>query len=268
MRLKDKVALVTGSTRGIGEAIAHRFATEGASVVVTGRSTDDGERVQAAIREHGGQAAFVPMDISVEDDVKGAVEFAVSTFGRLTTLINNAAPSELVTPGIGVDRPIAELGAADFERILQVGLMGTVHAYRHALPALRDSGGGSVLTISSASAMQGTPGLPSYTAIKGALNALARQVAVDYAADQVRVNTLVVGYVMSGEIANTLDAHPEYGQALRDAHLTRIGRVDDVASAAVFFSSDEAEFITGASLAVDGGLTARINVPVLASPST
>jgi NAD(P)-dependent dehydrogenase (short-subunit alcohol dehydrogenase family) len=173
-----------------------------------------------------------------------------------------------VTPGAGLDRPIADLPAADFERILRVGLLGTAHAYRYALPALRDSGGGSVLTISSAMSVLGVPGLPGYTATKGALNALTRQIAVDYAADQVRVNTMIVGFVMSGEMANTLEAHPEYGKALRDVHLTRTGRLEDVASAAVFFSSDEADFITGASLAVDGGVTARIDLPLMASPST
>lgn len=229
--------------------------------MITGRTESAGEEVCSSIRQTGGRAIYVPMDIAVESDVAAAVDNAVHEFGKLTTLVNNAAPSELVTPGIGVDRPLAELPATDFVRILEVGLIGTVHAYRHALPELAKSAGGSVLTISSASAALGVPGLPGYTAIKGALTALTRQVAVDYASAGIRVNALMVGYVMSGEIADTLDADPTYGPALRAVHLTRTGRLDDVAAAALFLCSDEAEFITGATLAVDGGLTARINLP-------
>ncbi|QLL09123.1 SDR family oxidoreductase [Mycobacterium vicinigordonae] len=256
--------MVTGSTRGIGQAICERFAAEGASVVVTGRSTDDGRRVAAAIRERGGRAAFTPMDIAVENDVQEAVRFAVENFGGLTTLINNAAPSEMVTPGIGFDQPVADLSAERFAQIINVGLVGTVHAYRHALPVIRDSGGGSVVTISSATSIQGAPGLPAYSATKGALNALTRQIAVDYGADGIRVNALVVGFVMSGDIANSLDAHPEFGKALRESILTRTGRPEDVAAAAVFLASDDAEFITGACLVVDGGLSVKIHVPTLA----
>lgn len=266
VRLKDGVALVTGSTRGIGQGICERFAAEGASVVITGRSEEDGRRVETTIRERGQRAAFVPMDIGDEADVATAVRFAVQTFGKLTTLVNNAAPTEFVTPGVGYDQPVTQLSAERFDDILHVGLAGTMHAFRHAIPAIRDAGGGSVVTISSASAVMGTPGLPGYTATKGALNALTRQIAVDYAGDNIRVNALILGYVASGDLVNSLGAHPEYGKALRDMYLTRLGRVEDIAAAALFLASDEAEFITGSSLVVDGGLTARMQLPTLASP--
>lgn len=259
-RLAGQVALITGSTRGIGEAIARRFVAEGASVVVTGRSEDEGARVTESLAAAGGAAHFVRTDVSVESDVEHAVAEAERAFGKLTTLVNNAAPTEMVGPG-GVDTGVADLSDAAFDRIASVALNGMLHCCRHAVPAMTRAGGGSILNISSAASMLGVAGTSAYTATKGAMNALTRQMAVEYAARGIRSNALVVGFVLSSDMARAMAADPVLGSAMRSVQLTRLGEPDDIAQAATFLVSGEAAFITGALLAVDGGLTARMAVP-------
>ncbi|MGQ0805572.1 MAG: SDR family NAD(P)-dependent oxidoreductase [Actinomycetota bacterium] len=259
-RLAGKVALITGSTRGIGRATAVRFAEEGAAVVVTGRSTDLGAEVEREIRGAGADAIYVPMDVGNEEDVRAAVAAGVDRYGRLTTLVNNAAPTEIMGPG-KQDRGVTDLENEGWDAILRVALTGVFWACKHAIPALIEAGGGSVLNISSGASVLGVPGLDAYTAAKGALNSLTRSIAVEYASANVRCNALVVGMVLTGEGAHVMAEDPVLGPAIRAIHLTRLGRPEDIANAALFLSSDEAEFVTGALLPVDGGVTAKMNVP-------
>jgi len=262
--MAGKVAVVTGSTRGIGRATAVRFAREGAAVVVTGRSEDDGRAVEAEIRAAGGDAVYVPTDLSREDDVVAMVQAALDRFGALTTLVNNAAPTELMGPG-RLDRRVTELENDAWDSIMLVGLKAVVWCCKYAIPAMIDAGGGAVVNISSAASLLGTPGLDTYTASKGALNALTRSIAVEYAADNIRANCIASGMVLSSEGAWKLMEDPAIGGATRAIHLTRLGMPEDIANAALFLASDEAAFVTGAVIPVDGGVTARMPVPDLSA---
>lgn len=259
-RLAGKVAIVTGSTRGIGRATAVRFAGEGARVIVTGRSADAGRGVEEEIRNAGGEATYVRADLADEGDVMAMVRAAVDRYGTLTTLVNNAAPTELMGPG-RLDRRVTELENDAWDAIMLVALKAVVWCCKHAIPVMADGGGGAVVNISSAASLLGTPGLDTYTAAKGALNALTRSMAVEYAPDDIRVNCIVSGMVLSSEGAWKMMEDPVIGGATRAMHLTRLGLPEDIANAALFLASDEAAFVTGAVIPVDGGVTARMPVP-------
>lgn len=260
MRLADKVAIVTGSTRGIGRATAIRFAAEGAGVIITGRSEDDGIAIEKEIRDAGGQATYVRTDLSNEDDVIAMVKAAVDNYGKLTTLVNNAAPTELMGPG-RLDRRVTELENDAWDSIMLVALKAVVWACKYSIPEMAKAGGGTIVNISSAASILGTPGLDTYTAAKGALNTLTRSMAVEYAADNIRSNCIVSGMVLTSEGAFKMMDDPVIGGATKAMHLTRLGVPDDIANAALFLASDESAFITGAVIPVDGGVTARMPVP-------
>jgi 3-oxoacyl-[acyl-carrier protein] reductase len=260
MRLDGKVAIVTGSTRGIGRATAERFAAEGARVIVTGRTEAAGREVEEHIRAAGGEATFVRTDLAHEQDVVGAVEATLARYGPPTVLVNNAAPTELMGPG-RLDQRVTELTNDAWDSIMLVGLKAVVWACKYTLPHMADAGGGAVVNISSAASLLGTPGLDTYTALKGALNTLTRSMAVEYAPDNIRCNCIVAGMVLSSPGAFKLMEDPAIGGATRAMHLTRLGRPEDIANAALFLASDEAAFITGALVPVDGGVTCRMPVP-------
>jgi NAD(P)-dependent dehydrogenase (short-subunit alcohol dehydrogenase family) len=262
--MAGKVAIVTGSTRGIGRGTAIRFAQEGASVIVTGRTTDAGAAVEAEIRDAGGEATFVPTDLANEDDVIAMVRAAVDRYGSLTTLVNNAAPTELMGPGRS-DRRVTELENDAWDSIMLVALKAVVWACKYAIPEMAKAGGGAIVNISSAASILGTPGLDTYTAAKGALNTLTRSIAVEYAPDNVRSNCIVAGMVLTSEGAFQMMEDPVIGGATRAMHLTRLGLPEDIANAALYLASDEAAFVTGAILPVDGGVTARMPVPDLSA---
>ena len=259
-RLDDAVAIVTGSTRGIGRATAARFAREGASVIITGRTEDAGRELEQEIRAAGGEATFVLTDLANEADVVAMVAAAVEHYGKLTTLVNNAAPTELMGPG-RLDRRVTELENDAWDSIMLVALKAVVWACKYSIPEMAKAGGGAIVNISSAASLLGTPGLDTYTAAKGALNTLTRSMAVEYAPDNIRSNCIVAGMVLTSEGAFKMMDDPVIGSATRAMHRTRLGLPEDIASAALFLASDEAAFITGAVIPVDGGVTARMPVP-------
>ena len=259
-RLAGKIALITGSTRGIGRAIAKRFALEGASVVVTGRTDPAGAAVEQEIRDAGGEATYVQCDLGREEGVARAVQVAVDRYGGLSTLVNNVAPTDLVGPGRG-DRSLAEISDEAWDNIMTVALKQLVWCARHAVPRLSEAEGASVVNISSAASMRGTPGIDAYTAAKGAINALTRSLAVELAPQGIRVNTIVCGMVLTSEGAFKMMEHPVIGPATRALHLTRLGLPEDIANVALFLASDEAAYITGVNLPADGGLLAKMAVP-------
>ena len=248
MRLAGETAVVTGSTSGIGRAIATRFAAEGARVVVTGRDRGRGEAIVAAITDAAGDALFLPADLADEDACTQLVDEAAARLGSLTILVNNAMSDD------GLDGPAGDITTEGWERILRVNLSAALWLARAAIPHMRTAGHGSILNISSRAGERGTPRLAAYSASKGGMNALTRSIAVDYAPDGIRCNTISPGYVLNERRDRELTE--DRRQRLEGMHLTRLGEPDDIAHAAVYLASREAEFVTGVNLPVDGGSSA------------
>jgi NAD(P)-dependent dehydrogenase (short-subunit alcohol dehydrogenase family) len=259
-RLSGKVALVTGSTRGIGAGTAKMFAAEGAKVVVTGRTAADGAKVVDAIRRAGGEASFVPLDISSEESVQACVDRTMAIYGALAILVNNATPNDLIT-GAGsaggtfadrIEGSVTELTTENWRKITAHGIDGLFWMLKYGIKAMQQSGGGSIVNISSIASIQGLAGFDAYCAGKGAMNALTRTVAVTYA-PQIRCNAILVGGVAT-EGGTTLTADPKLAEAYEMKQLTGwLGKPEHIAHAATFLASDEAAYLTGQLIPVDGG---------------
>jgi NAD(P)-dependent dehydrogenase (short-subunit alcohol dehydrogenase family) len=251
VRLRGEIALVTGSTAGIGRAIAVEFAAQGARVIVTGRDRERGEAVAAAAHKAAGagdgDAVFVPADLSAEDACAALVGAATDRFGGLTVLVNNAA-------GAGDDGAVADLATPTWDAILRVNLTAPMWLCRAAIPRMRAAGHGAIVNISSRQGERASRGLAAYIASKGGLNALTRSIAVDYATDNIRCNTISPGYVLNER--RDADLADERRARLEGMHLTRLGRAADVAHAAVYLASRESELLTGINLPLDGGSSA------------
>jgi meso-butanediol dehydrogenase/(S,S)-butanediol dehydrogenase/diacetyl reductase len=258
-RMQGQVALVTGSTKGIGRAIAEMFAAEGAAVVVTGRSMD-GVDIAEGIRARGGDAIFERADLTSESDVERLISVAVTHFGRLTVLVNNAAATDRTIPGAG-DGRVGDLSNEDCSQMLLAGLTGPVFwTTKHALPHLEAAGGGAILNISSTASIRGTLGIDAYATTKGAMNALTRQVAVGYGSKGIRCNAIICGWIITG----SRPRRPTYERLMKPVHLTtRFGQPTDIAYACTWLCSPEGEFVTGQTIIIDGGVTCRMPTPSL-----
>jgi NAD(P)-dependent dehydrogenase (short-subunit alcohol dehydrogenase family) len=242
-RLAGRVALISGSTRGIGRSIAELFSSEGATVAVAGRSVEKGEKVVERIRAAGGEAAYFPLDISDEDSVRSVVRGVVERFGALTTLVNNAAPTALVSDNI---KPMWQYSTEEWTSILNTTLTGCVFwPTKYAWPHLRESGHGTIVNISSGAAIRGTPGLTAYTAAKGGMNAVTRTIASEGIPYGIRCNCIVVGRVVAGG--------NDRGPQMKDAYAT--GGPMQIASAALFLSCPESSFVNGDLITADGGVS-------------
>ena len=252
MRLESHVALVTGSTRGIGRAMAERFAAEGANVLVTGRSEVEGEQVAEGIRASGGVARFVRTDVSREQDVAVAVEAACDYWGPLSILVNNAAPMEAVGPN-ATDNVLVDVDPADWDHIISVALRGAFLCSKYAFARMQQAGRGSIINISSATATMAQPGLSTYITAKAGIEGMARALAVEGSPYGIRANCIIVGAVPTGPGWDPVLADPAALAALQNLQLTRLGVPADIANAALFLASDEAAFVTGTSLAAEGG---------------
>lgn len=268
MRLKDKTAFIAGATSGIGAAIAKRFAEQGANVIVTGRNQANGVRIAAEIVAAGGKAHFFRMDVTHENEVADTIASVFEQFGPIHILVNNAGPVDLLTSG--ADKPAHLLATEDFEAVLKSGIYGAFWCSKYAIQTMMQTGGGSIINISSQAATVGLPSVPAYTVAKGGLSSLTRQLAVDYADFNIRVNALVVGLVIH-ENSQAVVATPERAAAALGRQLLgQFGTPDDVASAALYLASDESKFITGAGINVDGGSLAmsRKAAPQVTTPYT
>ncbi|HEY3723388.1 MAG TPA: SDR family oxidoreductase [Acidimicrobiia bacterium] len=250
MRLAGELALVTGSTSGIGRAIATRFAAEGARVAVHGRNRERGEAVVAAILERGGDATFLAADLAGEAESTGLVDAAAAALGGLTVLVNNAVAAIVDE----TDGPVAELTTSAWEASLRVNLTAPMWLCRRAIPHMIDAGHGAIVNISSRQAERSSPRLTAYAASKSGLNGLTRAIAVDYAKVGIRCNTISPGYVVNERRDASID--PETRRRREAQHLTRLGVADDVAHAAVYLAGHESDFVTGINLALDGGSSA------------
>ncbi|MBV9841901.1 MAG: SDR family oxidoreductase [Sphingomonadaceae bacterium] len=261
-RLAGKTALVTGSTAGCGAAIARRFAREGAKVVVTGRSEERGRAIVAEIEAAGGVARFLAADLSIEEWAETLVAGTVEAFGGLDILVNNASPTELQRGPSRIDAPVTRLATADMESLWRGALYSYFWMCRYSLSAMiAGKRGGSVVNISSTVSIAGVEGADAYTAAKGAINATTRSMAVEYAPHGIRVNAILLGLIITSDVAERLIEDEEAGATLRERHLTRHGRPEDIAAAALFLASDEAAFITGSELRADGGVTINSRFP-------
>jgi NAD(P)-dependent dehydrogenase (short-subunit alcohol dehydrogenase family) len=247
--MAGKVALISGSTRGIGRSMSELFASEGAKVAVTGRTVEKGEKVVARIREAGGEAEFFRLDITDENSVRDVIDGVVSRFGSLTTLINNAAPTDAVSTTV---KPLSEYSNEDWDYILKGTLTGNVFwATKYAWPHLVAAEGASIVNISSGQSLSGYTGFGAYAAAKGGMNSLTRVIAVEGAEFGIRCNCIVVGRVVAGG-----DTGVGLGKST-GGRLTRIGNPMDIAYAACWLASDESAFVTGDLVRADGG--AQIN---------
>jgi 3-oxoacyl-[acyl-carrier protein] reductase len=247
VRLAGELALVTGSTSGIGKAIARRFAAEGARVVVTGRDAGRAGAVVEEIRRSGGDAAFVTADLAGEAECERLVAEAAAALGGLTVLVNNAVAGAVDES----DGPAGDVSTIAWEQTLRVNLTAPMWLCRGAIPHMRAAGHGSIVNISTRQAERASRGFSAYIASKAGLNGLTRSIAVDYARENIRCNTISPGYVLNER--RDAELSDERRARLEAMHLTRLGVADDVAHAAVYLAGAESEFLTGANLPLDGG---------------
>ncbi|HVV30846.1 MAG TPA: SDR family oxidoreductase [Mycobacteriales bacterium] len=246
-RLAGKIALVSGSTRGIGRSIAELFAAEGAKVAVTGRTVEKGEKVVARIRDAGGEAEFFRLDITDEDSVRTVVAAVAERFGGLTTLINNAAPTTDVSTTV---KPLVEYSNEEWNTILLGTLTGNVFwATKHAWPHLSAGEGAAIVNISSAQSISGISGFGAYAAAKGGMNSVTRVLAAEGAPHGIRCNCIVVGRVVSGR------GDSGVGIGGKGGRLTRLGNPMDIAYATTWLAADETAFVTGQLIVADGGFS-------------
>lgn len=252
-RLKDKVAIVTGGSGGIGQATAILFAEEGAKVVIADPNVGPGQECAAWIRAQGGQAIFIKTDISNEDDCRSVCDEAVRIFRRLDILVNNGAA--FILKGL-------EATVADWQKILSVNVVGTALMSRFASEYMKQSGGGAIVNLGSISSFVAQPLFVTYSATKAALLQMTRNMAMDLAPFNIRVNCVCPGTILTPASYEHME---RVGQTLEEfvaeqgpKHLlNRVGDPREVAYAILFLSSDEASFITGTHLMVDGGYTAQ-----------
>jgi NAD(P)-dependent dehydrogenase (short-subunit alcohol dehydrogenase family) len=248
-RLDGKVALVTGAAAGIGTAIARLFAEEGAHVYLADVNSAGAEAAAAALVENGHRATPLAVDVSRGQDVTQMFR-AIAAGGRLDVVANNA--------GINVRSDFRHLSDADWVRIREVNLDGVVRVARDAFPLLQASGRGSLVNIASIMGHRGLRQLAGYSATKGAVAALTRALAVEYAPFGIRVNTVSPGFVETA-LTERVMRQPAIKKALIDqTPMRRLGEAREIASAALFLASDEASYVTGAELAVDGGMSAGL----------
>jgi NAD(P)-dependent dehydrogenase (short-subunit alcohol dehydrogenase family) len=247
-RLKDKIAIVTGGANGIGRAISELFAAEGAWVLVGDIEDGPGQETVCGIRARGGQAEFCHCDVSRQEDVKQAVALAAARNGRIDVLVNNAAYLAEDFHGV-VDSTDEE-----WNRCIGVALMGTHYFTKASLPYMIAQKGGSIVNVVSIQAMEGMMTSVAYTATKAALLGYTMSVAYDYGPQNIRINSLCPGPIQTRIGADPADSH--YKWQCDQTALGRVGYANEVAWAALFLASDEASYVTGATLPVDGGWTA------------
>jgi NAD(P)-dependent dehydrogenase (short-subunit alcohol dehydrogenase family) len=246
MRLKGKVALVTGGASGMGKSEAMIFAREGAQVLVADLLEAEGKEVAKAI---GDAARFVKLDVTNEAEWQTAVAFAEREFGKLNILVNNAGISGTYQPDL--------TNTEAWDRVMNINAKGVFLGMKHAVPALQRAGGGAIVNISSISGFAGQHGVHmAYNASKGAVRIMTKTAAVQWAADNIRVNSVHPGF-MPAMRTSMGSANPEWrAKVLRAVPMKREGRVEEVAHAVLFLASDEASYITGTELVVDGGFLA------------
>jgi len=249
MRLKDKVALITGGTSGIGTATAIRFAREGAAVAITGRNADRGEQVAQDITANGGEAIFIQSDVRLAGDCRNAVDRTLERFGKIDILFNNA--------GVFHPKTIPDCTEEEWDETIDSSLKGAFLMSKYALPSMIEQGSGSIIHTSSGWGILGGDKAAAYCAAKGGLIVMAKAMAIDHGPDGIRVNCVCPGDVITPMLYDDAEKRgmtwDDYAAGGANRPLGRIGTVDEIADAVLFLASDESSFVTGESLVVDGG---------------
>jgi meso-butanediol dehydrogenase/(S,S)-butanediol dehydrogenase/diacetyl reductase len=251
MRLKDKVAIITGGGSGFGEVTARLFAREGAAVMLADINGDAAQTVAGSIAAEGGQAAWARTDVTSSSSVEAMVQAALNRFGRVDILFNNAG-----IEGFGT---VVDTDENAWERIFAVHVRGTYLCSKYTLPAMIEGGrGGSVVNVSSVAGLVGIRNMTAYSAAKGAILSMTRSMAVDFAQYGVRVNCVAPGTTMTPMGQRLVEGDTPEQLALRMSRypLNRFGRPEEIANAVLFLASDESSYATGSCLVIDGGLTA------------
>ena len=249
MRLKDRVAVITGAGSGFGEGMARRFSEEGAKVVIVDINEAGGKRVAQVIQQQGGEARFHKADVSKDAEMKAAIDAAVKQFGRVDIMVNNAGYTHR-------NQPMLNVGEAEFDKVFAVNVKAIYLAARHVVPVMRKQGGGVILNTVSTAAIRPRPGLTWYNASKGAAQVMTKSMAAELAADKIRVvavNPVIGETGLLEHFMGAPDTPENRKKFLATIPLGRMSTPKDVANAALFLVSDEAEFLTGVCMEVDGG---------------
>ena len=249
MRLENKTAIVTGGASGFGAGIAQRFAHEGASVVVADINDPEGESIASEIRDSGGDAVYIHADVTSRSDTKGMISAAVEHSGQLDILINNAGFSH-------ANKSFTEVADEEFDRVYNVNVKAVYIAIQEAIPVFKRQGHGCIINTSSTAALRPRPGLAVYCSSKGAVSNLTKALAVEFGSDHIRINALCPVIGETGML-ETFMGVPDTAENRKKFEATipmgRFSTPSDVAAAALFLASDDASFITGVTMEVDGG---------------
>jgi NAD(P)-dependent dehydrogenase (short-subunit alcohol dehydrogenase family) len=257
-RVEGKVAMVTGSTYGIGEAIARVLAREGAVSIITGRSQEEGKKVVEEITSTGGRAEYYPLDVTDEKRIEDVTKAVHEKYGRIDILVNNAGVA-------GPNKPTHEYSRIEWERVFDVNVTGAFLCTKHVVPHMQKQKSGNIVYISSIYGIIGAPDLPAYHATKAANRVMAKIDALLYAKDNIRVNSVHPGFIWTPLVENFLKEQcvksgiscEELKKQLDSKHpIGHIGEPDDIAYGVLYLVSDEAKFVTGSELIIDGGYTA------------
>lgn len=250
MRLDGKVALISGGARGMGAAEARLFARESAKVAIADVLEQEGRQLEAQINETGGQAVFIHLDVTSEAQWQKAIQATVARFGKLNVLVNNA--------GIGTYGKVEDKKVEEWDRVMAVNATGVFLGTKHAIPEMRKSGGGSIINISSQLGMVAMETVsPEYHASKGSVRIFTKAAAIQYAKDNIRVNSVHPGPILTPMTENTVADAELYKRFLARIPMGRYGRPEEVANGVLFLASEESSYMTGSELVIDGGWTAQ-----------
>jgi len=251
--LEGRIAIITGASSGIGAATARRFAAEGVRLVLADIEEEAGRKLREELCEAGSEAEFQLCDVSELEEVEALVAAAVERFGALHILFNNA--------GVGTYGKTPKLDPEIWQRVMHVNLDSVFHGCRAAIPHIREAGGGAIVNTASVSGLFGDFGLTAYNAAKGAVANYTRSLALDHARDKIRVNAVCPGPVETGLTTAAMNLPGQMDRFRAAVPLGRVGRSDEIAAAVAFLASEDASFITGENLVIDGGMTIHTGQP-------